>query len=344
VSGHLRFISGGALTTVQDEGRVGWQRHGISASGAIDRRSMHLANALVGNPLAEAVLEITLAGPEFVVEADAVRLALTGADFPLSINDRPAAAWRAHALRRGDRVRIGTARAGMRGYLAVAGGLIVAPVLGSRSTHTRSSIGGFRGRRLEAGDEIPIGDDQDAAAPLLCCPQPPDFGGPVRVVLGPQADAFTEEAVATLLGAAFTVSVRADRMGAELDGPALAHRDGFNIISDGIVNGSIQVPGHGRPVVLLADRQSTGGYPKIATVVSADLGRIGQRRPGDEVRFSAVSPEEAIAIARAAADEERALIAALAPAADHAAPTTERLLAANLISGVVSGRDTSGEP
>lgn len=337
MSGHLLIERPGLFSSLQDFGRFGYQHFGISASGAMDTVSMQAANALVGNAPGEAVIEMTLLGLTAVMKADRCRLALAGADMPLAINGRPAEAWRAHELGEGDRIEIGSARTGMRACLAIAGGFDIAPTLGSLSTHSRSGIGGLDGRALRAGDLLPL--KGAPPAPLLALPPEhrPAGAGPIRVVLGPQDDFFTPAGIETFLGSDYRVSEKIDRMGAQLDGPPIEHADGFNIVSDGIMNGSIQVPGNGRPLVLLADRQTTGGYPKIATVIEPDLPRLGQRRPGDIVRFRKVTAEEA----EAAAHKHRAMIAAMLAAVEEArAPaaelSSERLLAFNLVGGVCS--------
>ncbi len=290
----LRVIEPGPSTTVQDAGRFGYQRFGVSASGAVDVLSLAIANRLVGNPAHAAALELTMAGGVFEVAADALAVALCGADMPLAIDGAPAAPNRTHLLRRGARIEIGMARSGLRACLAVGGGIGVPPVLGSRATHLRSGLGGVEGRALRAGDLLPGEPSAPPVAPLqLRHDRRPYFGGMVRIVAGPQADAFEPHAMQILTHGRFRLSTQIDRMAARLDGPILPFRDGFNIVSDGIVAGSIQVPGHGHPLVLLADRQTTGGYPKIATVVTPDIALIGQRRPNERVRFRIITPDEA---------------------------------------------------
>ncbi len=334
---HLVIERPGLFSSLQDFGRFGYQRFGISASGAMDSLSLQLANRLVGNPRDMAAIELTMLGLSATVEEGPARLALAGADMPLSINGRPAEGWRAHALAPGDRIEIGAARTGMRAYLAIAGGFAVAPSLGSLSTHSRSAIGGFEGRALRAGDRLPLREAPPAPLLALAPEDRPAETGPIRVVPGPQDDHFTPAGLATFLSSGYRVTDKADRMGAQLDGPAIEHADGFNIVSDGIMNGSIQVPGNGRPLVLLADRQTTGGYPKIATVIGADLWRLGQARPGDVLRFCAVTADEAEQAARA--HEER-LLALFARMTEAPLPGTqlssERLLAHNLVGGVCS--------
>jgi biotin-dependent carboxylase-like uncharacterized protein len=298
----IRVVDPGAQTTVQDAGRRGQLRYGIPPSGPVDARSFTLANRLVGNPDGAAALEFTLVGPRLRAEAPCA-IAVTGADAPVTVNDAPAAAWTTLMLAAGDVVRIGAARAGVRGYVAVAGGIEVPPVLGSRSTYLRGRLGGLEGRALRRDDVLRPG----AAGPVRRRAVPsglvPDWRRePVlRVVLGPQADRFTDDGLATFLGGTYEVLPQSDRMGARLAGPRIAHARGHDIISDGIALGAVQVPGDGQPIVLLVDRQSTGGYTKIATVCSFDIPRIGQAKPGQRVRFSAVDVAEAQRLSRAAA-------------------------------------------
>lgn len=334
----LTVVEAGISSTIQDLGRTGYRRFGVSLSGAVDPLSLGIANRLTGNGAGEAALEMTLTGGELLVEAEHCRIAVAGAEFPFTINDTPAATFRAHDLSRGDRLRFSAARAGLRAYLAVAGGFDIAPVLGSRSTHVRSRMGGIGGRAIVAGDRLRLRSGARAEAPALALPvaRRPEFGGIINVILGPQAEFFTAAGLQAFLSGSYRVSVKADRMGCQLDGPSVEHKDDFNIISDGIVPGSVQVPGHGRPIVLLADCQTTGGYPKIATVIAADLRKVGQRRPGDRIGFAAVDAVEAL---RRAAAERRVLedIAThFVPAKDTAKqPATADLLSCNLISGVV---------
>jgi biotin-dependent carboxylase-like uncharacterized protein len=341
---HLAVIDPGMQSTVQDFGRYGLQRYGVSAAGAIDPLSMQIANALVGNARDEAVIELTMSGGAYRVEAPRCRVAVTGADMPLTIDGAPAEAYRAYDLERGSLLSIGFARAGMRAYLAVAGGFAIDPVLGSRSTHLRSQLGGLEGKALKAGSRLPLREATGAAGrPLMLrVENRPVFAGTVRVLLGPQADAFTKTGIDTFLASAYTVTSKTDRMGCQFDGPLIAHRDGFNIISDGIVNGSIQVPGSGMPIVLLADRQSTGGYPKIATVVSADLARVGQARIGESLRFEAIPEDEAERSAIAWNELIEKTIALIEPVG-LGALSSETLMSVNLIGGVVSAQASAGD-
>ncbi|MGH7335757.1 MAG: biotin-dependent carboxyltransferase family protein [Candidatus Rokuibacteriota bacterium] len=282
----------GPQTTVQDLGRSGQLRYGIPPSGPMDRVAFIVANRLVGNPDSAAALECTLAGPRFEVAAVGA-IAVTGAAMPVTVNGHEAPTWMTIPVRPGDVVRVGVVRAGVRGYLAFAGGVDVPVVLGSRSTYIRGRLGGLEGRALRKGDTLRL---FPTAPPVVRATTPP-FGledEPVlRVVLGPQAHRFTPEGVDALLGHAYEMLPQSDRMGARLRGPAIAHEAGHDIISDGIALGSLQVPGDGQPIALLVDRQSTGGYTKVATICSFDIGRLGQVRPGQRVRFTAISVAEA---------------------------------------------------
>ncbi|HUG63107.1 MAG TPA: biotin-dependent carboxyltransferase family protein, partial [Methylomirabilota bacterium] len=342
----LVMKDGGLFSTIQDAGRFGYQRFGISASGAMDAVGLRLANALAGNPPGMAAIETTMSGPTFTVEADRCRIAVAG-DVAVTISGKAAESWRAHELVRGDVVRIGAMRTGMRGYVAVTGGFDIPPVLGSLSTHTRSGIGGLDGGPLKAGDRLALCAPA-ASGPCLALGEAhrPRVGrGTIRVMLGPQADAFTDAGIETFLTGSYSISSKADRMGYQFDGPPIEHRSGFNVVSDGIMNGSIQVPGSRRPIVLLADRQSTGGYPKIATVVEPDLPALGQARPGDTLRFEAIDGAAAEALARRHRDAVSAMVAAIAPArAAEDALTADRLLGFNLVGGVVSGTSDPFDP
>ncbi|HZS83948.1 MAG TPA: biotin-dependent carboxyltransferase family protein [Stellaceae bacterium] len=337
----LKVVAPGLHTTVQDLGRYGYQAAGVPVSGALDAECFRLANRLVGNPDNTAALEILYQGPTLEVAADRVLVGLAGGDAEIErLGDRRRVlgGWRSVELRRGDRFRIGRLGTAACCYLAVAGGIAVEPCLGSASTFVRGGFGGFAGRALREGDLLPLAEDAEAMAELrLKSPPDPGLDRIIRIVLGPQQDHFTEGAIETLLGAEFAVSKSADRMGLRLDGPRLQHRDGYNIVSDGIATGAIQVPGSGQPILLLADHQTTGGYPKIATVVSADLPVVGRRRPGDRIRFRAVEVAEAEQLRRDSEAALAALTAAMSAAAAAEEIDHDLLHQLNLISGVVAG-------
>jgi biotin-dependent carboxylase-like uncharacterized protein len=284
----------GPQTTVQDLGRVGQLRYGIPPSGPLDVRAFLVANRLVGNPDGAAGLECTLMGPRFTVET-VCAMAVTGADAPVTVNGEALPAWTTIALVPGDAVRVAAARAGVRIYVAFSGGIDVPPVLGSRATFLRGRMGGVQGRALKRDDRLRL--LPASPPPRLRLPEaaiPAIESEPeIRVVLGPQRDRFTAEGLAAFLGGPYDMLPQSDRMGARLSGARIAHARGHDIISDGIALGSVQVPGDGQPIVLLVDRQSTGGYTKIATVVSFDIGRIGQLKPGQRARFRAIDVAEA---------------------------------------------------
>jgi biotin-dependent carboxylase-like uncharacterized protein len=338
----LKVRAPGLHTTVQDLGRIGHQAIGVPVSGALDGFSLRFANALVGNPHGKAALEILLSGPTIEIAADSVRVALVGTGASLGIRGvqpRLVPAGESTTLRQGEIFQIIVGSQSACCYLAVEGGIAVPLVLGSASTYVRARLGGLRGRPLQREDIVPLAMDHASERPELriSSPLPVTSDQPIRVVLGPQQEFFINEAVTALLNAEFRVSQDADRMGVRLDGPRLHHRNGWDIVSDAIATGSIQVPGSGQPIVLLADHQTTGGYPKIATVISADVPVIGRRRPGDRVRFASVEAEAAAELYR---EEERRfteLLGAIEPVTkrdgfDHASLYDE-----NLISGVVSG-------
>lgn len=337
----LKVINPGIHTTVQDLGRTGFQDVGVPVAGPLDRVSLRLANALVGNPLATPVLEMVLQGPVFEVQADAVRIALAGCNSEIDIigdHARTVPAGRSVRLTRGETFRIVQLGDAACAYLAVEGGFDVTPILGSAATYVRGRLGGLNGLALKRGDMVPLKQAEVVVQPELALAQPFDLAldQPIRVVLGPQDDFFTEAAIATFLSGEYVVSAQSDRMGFRLEGPQIEHAKGYNIVSDGIVTGSIQVPGSGMPIVLLADAQTTGGYPKIATVISADIPVLGRRRPGRKVRFEAVSVGEAERLRREQEDGLSRCIEGLREVDAQAAIDVAALYRSNLISGVIS--------
>jgi biotin-dependent carboxylase-like uncharacterized protein len=332
----------GLQTTVQDLGRVGFQALGVPVSGALDPVALRLANRLVGNDEGAAGLEIRLAGPSLEAVDGPVRLALAGTStaFTVAAADgavRTVEAWRAVDLAPGETAHFPALKDHATAIVAVAGGVDVAPVFGSRSTALRAGFGGLGGRALAAGDVLPLG--RAAAGPCLGLADPPAgrFGGALRVVLGPQDDAFSEAGIAAFLAGPYRVGNDADRMGLRLEGPPIEHRTRADIPSDGIATGAIQVPGSGQPVLLLADHQTTGGYTKIAHVISADLVHAGRLMPGAEIRFRAVPVGEAEAARRALEREIAAAIARMAPVVGPGTVDLAALARANLISGVSAG-------
>lgn len=304
----------GALTTLQDSGRKGYQRYGLSNAGAMDRTALAIANALVGNKPDEAAIEFAVFGGELVVEGGEARVAIAGANCPLDVDGEPVPPLTSRRVAPENIIRIGAARAGVFAYLAVAGSFDVAPMLGSVSVHLRTGLGGLDGTPLKAGNALPLRSHRIEGPDLELAANPDPTPGPIRIVLGPQDDLFAEAGIETLLSSEYQITAEADRMGYRLSGPKIAHADGFNIVSDGIVTGSVQVPGTGEPIVLLADRQTTGGYPKVATIVRADLARFVQMRPGSSLRFAAVTLQEAVALARSDARRMESLLASVRPA------------------------------
>ena len=336
----LRVRAPGLLATVQDGGRVGYRRYGVPTSGVLDRAALALANALVGNGADAAALECLGMGPELEAVDGPVRIAFIGEAPGAAIvrADETRAALRpgqSTTLAPGDRVAFG-ALATLGLVLAVEGGVDVAPVMGSRSTYLRGGFGGTAGRALVAGDLVPVGAEASARAERRLTQDWRVSGdAPIRVVLGPQDDAFTDDGIGAFLGQTFTISASADRMGFRLEGATpVAHRTGPDIVSDGAVAGSIQVPGSGQPIVLLADGQSVGGYTKIATVISADLPALVRRRPGDRVAFAAVTQAQAQDLARAHAKALQAAIDTIEPFVDGL--DIQALYDRNLVSGVVA--------
>ena len=287
------------LTTVQDLGRYGYERYGVPVSGAMDQFALRAANLLVGNPPHAAALEITLAGPTLRA-TDKCLIAVTGADLSLRVNDWEMPPWMAIFVRQGWTITFGDRKSGCRAYLAVAGGIDVMPIMGSRSTYLSGGFGGVEGRALRQGDVIPVGvvpfHLPERAGRSFPSNLVPDYSDApeIHVVLGPQDDYFTDEGMATFLSGEYQVGPTSDRMGYRLQGPEIAHKGRADIISDGIPLGAVQVPADRQPIVMMADRQTTGGYPKIATVISADVPLLAQCLPGQStVRFEAIGVEEA---------------------------------------------------
>ena len=317
----MRVIKPGLLTTVQDRGRWGFQSRGVSVAGPMDAYAHRLANALAGNADDTAALEVTWVGPDLEFDDERV-VAVSGAEFEVAVDGRSVPPNRAFAVAPGSRLTFGRRLRGTRAYVAVAGGIAVTPVFASRATHVGSRMGGLDGRALEAGDRLPLGERAGghiergvrlppSRAALRRTGQPdfrpvPDGHARVRVLPGPQDDYFAGDALRVLQASPYTIGQDSDRMGFRLEGARLRHSRGADIISDATPMGAVQVPASGLPILLMADRQTTGGYPKIATVITADLGLAGQLGPGDTITFAVCSPGEALAALIA---QERALMA-----------------------------------
>lgn len=294
----IRVVQAGLLSTVQDEGRWGYQAFGMPVAGAMDMYAHRAANMLVGNAGAAATLEMTMLGGSFICERDCY-VAVCGADMQATLNGQPLKNWSSMRLVAGDELVFGFAVSGCRAYLAIYGGFDVPLVMGSRSTYTRGVIGGLEGRALKVGDVLGAGTDYDGAprAAELAAEFVPTYTEDLRlrVLLGPQDDRFSAAGIETFFGNTYTIGNEADRMGYRLEGMTIEHLEKADIISDALCLGAVQVPGHGLPIVMMADRQTTGGYTKIATVISADLVLLAQAKPGDRVTFVQCDDETACA-------------------------------------------------
>lgn len=308
-SNYIQVIKPGWHSTVQDLGRYGSQQYGVPVAGAMDQYSAMVANRLVGNPDDAAVLELTLKGPELVLEGD-THVAITGGDFSPTINGKSVSQWECIRVPRGSRLCFGTAQTGARACLAIAGGLDVPVVLGSRSTHCASEIGGLAGRPLRQGDALPINQPNRSAESLvgirLIDQLIPCYGqsATLRIISGPQQGLFPSTALTTLTSSAYTITPESNRMGYRLIGPKIVRKDPGSFISDGTAMGALQIPADGQPILLMADRQTTGGYPKIGVVITADLPLAAQLAPGNTITFTLTTVAEAQATLR----KQRALL------------------------------------
>ena len=296
----VTVLQAGWQTSVQDLGRWGWQRFGVPVAGAMDGLAHRLANRFVGNDDDAATLEVTIVGPELRFDADTT-VVVCGADLSASVAGGEVVLNQPRRVRAGDVLRFGTRRRGARAYVACAGGVAVPRIMGSRSTYAASGMGGYMGRPLRAGDRIPLGDDRASASVAI----PPATienamtgrgieGVRLRVLPGPQAQVCAPDALGRLVGTRFTVSSESNRMGYRLNGGALSPlEDAADMISDATVSGGVQVSGSGAPILLMCDRQTTGGYPQVAAVVTADLPLAAQLAPGDRVEFCLCTQREA---------------------------------------------------
>jgi biotin-dependent carboxylase-like uncharacterized protein len=278
----------GLLTTVQDRGRYGYQRFGMPVSGAMDTFSLDLANLLVGNDPGDACLEATISGPELEFTS-ATWVAITGADMDPHLNGMGIPMNTAIDIRPGDTLGFRGLKSGCRAYIAFAGGIAVPLVMGSRSTYLRAGIGGFQGRALMTGDELPLGEPLGKTRlkkiPEGLIPEN-KHEQTIRIISGPEAHYFETAGLRSFLSTEYTVTVQSDRMGYRLSGEPIRHKEGMtNIISAGTSLGTVQVPGDGQPISLMADRQTSGGYARIANIITVDLALLAQMRPGDKVRF-----------------------------------------------------------
>jgi antagonist of KipI len=294
----IEVIKPGLFTTVQDQGRWGYQSYGVGIAGAMDSFALTAANLLVGNPERAAGLEMTLLGPTLKFQRETL-IAVTGADLTPRLDGIPLDNWKTHLAPPGSILSFGGRRNGVRAYLSVAGGIDVPPVMGSRSTYILGRFGGLEGRPLKAQDRLPIGVSVALWNSLVGRAfqenlRPPYQKYPrLRVILGPFQDFFSEEGITTFLSTDYLITPNSDRMGYRLQGSAVTRRKTGELITCGLANGTVQIPPNGQPIILLTDRQTIGGYPIIATVIHADLPLLAQCAPGDVVRFAAVLPDEA---------------------------------------------------
>jgi antagonist of KipI len=287
----FRVIKPGLFTTIQDMGRYGLMKYGVPISGAMDAFSFCAANTLVENDPNSACLEITLIGPELEALSK-TQIAITGGDCSPEVNGKPVSMWQIITLKKSDCLSFRKMQSGCRAYISVKGGVDVPKILGSRSTYARGGFGGFDGRPLAKDDIIemlppkPFGNLFTLRRELIPC-----FSRElvIRVIMGPQADLFTEQGVDTFLSSPYTVTIESDRMGYRLEGPEVEHAGKSDIVSDALLPGAIQVPRNGKPIIIMKDAQTTGGYAKIAVVITPDIDLLGQARPNDKVRFTKVT-------------------------------------------------------
>ncbi|WP_177162083.1 biotin-dependent carboxyltransferase family protein [uncultured Fusobacterium sp.] len=294
----IKILDAGLLTTVQDLGRYGFQRYGVSASGVMDEYSAKIANKLVGNKVGEAVLETTLKGVQIEFLQNTA-VAITGGNCDVTLNGTKIELWQSYLVNRGDILKMGICRSGLRNYLAFAGGIDVPIIMNSKSTNLKAKVGGFNGRKLMTGDVLSVGVGSLEAPLTLNKHYIPTYSKDIKVgvILGQQDDYFTEAGIKTFLNETYTVTQESDRMGIRLSsisGAIIEHKNGADIISDGITFGAIQVPGSGQPIVMMADRQTTGGYTKIGNVISSDLAKLAQATPGTKVKFVEYTLEQAV--------------------------------------------------
>jgi 5-oxoprolinase (ATP-hydrolysing) subunit C len=332
----LVVTSIGPASSVQDGGRHGAQRYGVTENGAMDRLALAAANTLLGNVPFAAAIEIGPFGAAFTAREGAVRVALCGAPRNADIAGLPAAFNTSLTIPEGETLTLGFTKGGPFSYLGIEGGITGEPMFGSLSVSARVGLGSPYPRPLQAGDELLAKSAGNVRERRIELPAP--ASGPIRLVFGPQDDEFSDDTKRLFLDSEWKISPTSDRMGYRLEGPAIKHLNGHNIVSDGTVNGSIQVPGSGAPIVLMMDRGTTGGYPKIATVISADLGRLAQIPAGTSFRFKAVSVAEAQSEARKFAQLLRSLTGRLR-AIESVELNIEALHDANVAGHAVSAVD-----
>lgn len=289
----FHVLQPGLMTLITDRGRFGHHRIGLTTGGPLDPLAFDWANRLLGNDSNATGLEVSIGGLVLEARLD-TWIVLTGGELPLKINGKELPRWHAHPVQSGDRIEVGFSKAGARGYLAVSGGFQIAPMFGSTATVQRENLGGLNGGKLNSGDLLPCSPAPNAGGWKLTPKQQPSYHdhSPLRVILGYQQQAFSEVQKQILFSSSYTISNRADRMGYRLEGPAITPSIN-GILSEGICLGAIQVPADGQPIVLLNDRQTIGGYPKIGSLFSPDTARLAQMLPGTEIRFTPFTQDEA---------------------------------------------------
>ncbi|MDT8862687.1 biotin-dependent carboxyltransferase family protein [Alkalihalobacillus sp. MEB130] len=303
----LKVLKPGLLTTIQDLGRTGFQKHGVIMSGAMDPLALRIANLLVGNAEDEAALEMTLAGSSLRFEKDAL-IAIAGGNLSSTIDNQSIPIHRPIFVKKNSILSFGPAKTGCRCYVAISGGLVVSDVMGSKSTYLRAKLGGFEGRALDVGDVIEFKQNQEwdmweesqnkyrsciVSRWGLNSTLVQNKRKEIRIIPGPHYQQFTKESQDQLFHSSFKVTPQSDRMGYRLSGPSLRVINKVELLSEGVTFGTIQVPPDGNPIILLADRQTIGGYPKIGQVIEVDIPAVAQLKPGEKISFSCVSIEEA---------------------------------------------------
>lgn len=292
--GKIKIINPGLLSSIQDAGRYGYQQYGMPVAGAMDTDSLQLANWCLGNHPNEACIESTILGASIEFLFDTY-IAICGAEVQARINDEFVEMNRSLQIKAGDKLEMGIAQSGCRIYLAIAGGFNIPDLMNSKSTYLRGKFGGYKGKALAAGDELEINETNQTVSRTLPEELIPNYTNltEIRVTAGAEVKRFTQAGIKTFLCSTYTVSPQSDRMGYRLSGEKIEHASGADIISSGIGTGAIQVPGHGEPIIMMADHQTVGGYTKIANVIAADLPLLGQMKPGDKIKFKEVSLEKA---------------------------------------------------
>jgi biotin-dependent carboxylase-like uncharacterized protein len=297
----IEILSGGILSTVQDLGRYGYRQYGVPISGAMDLYALRLANILVGNNEDAAGIEVTFYGLKLMSTED-TWVAITGGDLSPQKNEKPVPMWRSICLKKNEVLSFRGLRSGFRAYMAVQGGFDIPLLMNSRSTSIKAAYGGTGGAlktgdRLKTGHSFAGGKMQEKMIPDQLIPLY-NTQNELRVVLGPQADYFPSEIRELFLNSEYTITPQSDRQGYRLTGPALKHIRSHDVITEAVWPGAVQIPGDGLPIILLSDAQTTGGYPKIASVISVDIDKLGQAKPSDKIRFKSVTLEESVHLLR----------------------------------------------